>query len=292
MQLSIFGHARSPQKRARYAAVITLLLFASAKLLASATPPAPITVFAASSLTDSLQKVSAAFTATTGIPVRHSFAASSTLARQIENGARVDVLLSADEVWMDYLQARLLVDGRSRLTLLGNRLVLIQPAHASTPPTTPPAEISQAKDLERAIKALLDARGRLVLADTQAVPLGRYSRAALESLGLWQSLRSRLALADNARTALSLVARAESPLGIVYLTDALIEPRVSIVGILAADLHPPITYPAAATAQAQASTKKYLDFLRSEQASRLFRQSGFLTLPTSQSAATSTPAIP
>lgn len=292
MQLIIFGRTRLPHALAPCAAMIAALLLVAVNPLASAAPPAPITVFAASSLTDSLQKVSAAFTATTGIPVRHSFAASSTLARQLENGARVDVLLLADEVWMDYLQARRLIDRRSRLSLLGNQLVLIQPAHTSTPPTATLRAINQAKDLEQATKALLDARARLVLADTQAVPLGRYSRAALESLSLWQPLRSRLALADNARTALSLVARAESPLGVVYLTDALTEPRVSIVGIFAPNLHPPIIYPVAATTQAQATTKKYLDFLRSEKAIHLFGQSGFLTLPTPRSAETSAPAMP
>lgn len=257
-----------------------------------AAPPATLTVLAAASLTDSLQAVSAAFTIATGIAVRHSFAASSTLARQIENGAQVDVLLSADEAWMDYLDARNLIARETRNILLSNQLVLIRPAYGRHRTNTAPIRITQARDLEQALQSLQDPRARLVLADTRAVPLGRYSRAALESLGLWPTLQVRLALADNARSALALVARGEAPLGIVYLSDALTEPRVVVVGVFADHLHPAIRYPVAASIQAQASTKKYLDFLRSAQAADIFRQSGFLIPAQPASAATPSHATP
>lgn len=256
----------------------------------------PLTVFAAASLTDVLQDVSAAFTANTGIKVRHVFAASSTLARQIENGARADMFISADQAWMDYLEARQYIAQSTRLDLLGNHLVIIAPQR---PPRARPAATRSAdtiptvrrkQDMESILTALSDPRTRVTLADPSGVPLGRYSRSALVSLNLWSRLRPHLALADNSRSALALVARGESPLGIVYATDAMAEPQVKVLAQLSPDLHPKIVYPAAllresanvtARGAAQANrgrAESYLEFLQSDAAAKLFRQKGFTSL--------------
>ena len=258
--------------------------------------PKPLTVFAAASLTDVWQDVSAAFTTQTGIEVRHVFAASSTLARQIENGARADIFVSADGVWMDYLEARKRIDQRTRLDLLGNHLVIIapqRPTRARSPETRPYDTIPtlrREQDLDSMLTVLADPRARFTLADPSGVPLGRYSRSALVSLNLWSTLRPRLALADNARSALALVARGESPLGIVYATDAMAEPRVHVLAQLSPDLHPKIVYPAAMLREStntasrggaqgnRGRAESYLEFLQSDVAAELFRQKGFTPL--------------
>lgn len=238
--------------------------------------PERITIFAAASLTEPLQRVSQAFSDETGIEVRHSFAASSTIARQIENGARADVFISADDAWMDYLETRSLIARGTRTVLLGNRLALIAPTDPLiTRPAPLPLVIRSQEALQRLLLPLQDPRSRLILADPQGVPLGRYSRAALESLETWDAVRTRLAIADNARTALALVARGESPLGIVYETDAMSEDRVRILGLFDEALHPPIVYPAAATLNASPTARRYLDFLRSGPARRVFIEAGF-----------------
>ncbi|MFZ4534130.1 MAG: molybdate ABC transporter substrate-binding protein, partial [Alsobacter sp.] len=180
----------------------------------------PLTVFAAASLKTALDEVAPVFTATTGIPVRFSYAASSALARQIENGAPADVFASADLEWMDYLQQRRLVKPESRLNLLGNRLVVIAPADTAL------------RDLPltaAAISGALGPTGRLATGEVASVPAGRYAKAALQSLGLWTLAEPRLAQSENVRAALSFVARGEAPLGIVYTTDASSEPKVKVV---------------------------------------------------------------
>lgn len=224
-----------------------------------------ITVFAAASLTDALQEITAEFDKTSGITVRLSFAASSALARQIENGAPADVFFSADLEWMDYLQAHKLIDSGSRRNLLGNRLVLIAPS---------------ASPLKLSIKPHFDlagalGKGRLATGDPDSVPVGRYARAALTSLGVWSDVEPRLVRAENVRAALAFVDRGEAPLGIVYQTDALIDPGVRIVDVFPADTHPPITYPIALTVGARSGAREYADFLRSPKAAAVFVKFGF-----------------
>jgi molybdate transport system substrate-binding protein len=225
-----------------------------------------LTVFAAASLTDSLQKISDAYTQSSGVPVRLSFAASSALARQIEAGARADVFFSADQEWMDYLEQRKLINGPSRTELLGNRLALIAPRDSKVAIKLAP----NAPLLET-----LGRSGRLAIGDPDAVPAGRYGKAALTSLGLWSALESRLARAENVRVALIYVARGEAPLGIVYSTDAAIEPRVRVVGLFPESSHPSITYPVATTTIARPHAAKYLDYLRSEAVRKVFEEAGF-----------------
>lgn len=225
---------------------------------------ADVTVFAAASLTDVLQRIGAAYTRTTGESVVFSFAGTATLARQIEAGARADIFVSADAEWMDELTTRGLVDATTRRDVFATRLVLIAPADAKTALT-----IGQRFPLT----ATLGANGRLSLADPQSVPAGRYAKAALVSLGVWDEVATRIAVSDNVRTAMSFVARGEAPLGIVYETDARIEPRVKVLGVFPSGSHPPIRYPAAAVRGGDG--KKFLAFLAGAEARAIAVGAGF-----------------
>ena len=241
-------------------------------------PAAPqqtaITVFAAASLKNALDDVNAAFLKRTGIKVVASYAATSALVRQIEQGAPADVFASADLEWMDYGIKHKLVRDETRINLLGNRLVLIAPAESKIGPVT----IAPGFDLPR-----LAGDGRIVTGDVKAVPAGRYAKAALEKLGAWSSIENRMATVENVRVALTLVARGEAPLGIVYETDAKVEPGVKIVGHFPADSYPDIVYPVAATTGAKPEATRYLDFLRTQAAKTVFETYGFtfLVRPTS-----------
>jgi molybdate transport system substrate-binding protein len=226
-------------------------------------------VFAAASLTDTLQKVSDAYTARGGARVKLSFAASSALARQIEAGARADVYFPADQEWMDYLETRRLIDASSRIDLLGNRLALIAPGED-------PGAATLAQP--RSILEALGAKGRLATGDPDSVPAGKYAKAALISLGLWKDVEARLARAENVRVALSYVARGEAPLGVVYSTDAAAEPRVQVIELFPESSHAPITYPIAAVARARPAARGYLAFLRGPEARKVFVDAGFRAL--------------
>ena len=226
---------------------------------------APLTVFAAASLKESLDEAAAAYQHATGTPVRVSYAASSALARQIEQGAPAQVFASADLEWMDYLQKRNLIDVGSRHNLLGNRLVLVAP-QAST------AKVDLAKP--GSIAAALG-EGRLAIGQTASVPAGKYGRAALESLGQWDTVSSHLAESESVRAALMLVARGETPLGIVYASDAKAEPRVRVVATFPDTSHPPIVYPVAALRDAPASAREFVRWLSSPAARAIFERRGF-----------------
>ena len=254
----------------RYFIVAACVLLSRTINAAAPEPPAALTVFAAASLADTLQSIGDAYTGATGVPVRMSFAASSALARQIEAGARADIFFSADQDWMDYLAQHGLIDDASRMDLLGNRLALIAPRDST---------VSIELDRNVALSEALGARGRLAVADPDSVPAGKYARAALRALGSWTRVEARLARAENVRVALSYVARGETPLGIVYATDAAIEPRVRVVALFPERSHAPITYPVAATAIAHEGAQAYLTFLRGEQARRIFVRAGFEILP-------------
>src|SRR5262249_11298956 len=228
-----------------------------------------ITVFAAASMKNALDDINAAFTKSTGIKVVASYAASSALMKQIEQGAPADVFASADLDWMDYGSQKRLINDATRVNLLGNQLVLIAPKDSKLDNVT----IGPRFDL-----AKLAGDGRIVTGDVQAVPVGKYAKAALEKLGSWDAASSKFAMTENVRAALTLVARGEAPLGIVYATDAKVEPRVKIVGTFPADSHPEIVYPVAATATAKPEADTYLRYLRSAAAKAVFEQYGFVSL--------------
>src|SRR5688572_1901958 len=221
-------------------------------------------VFAAASLTDALGELSPHWEKAAGMPVRLSFAASSVLARQIEAGGRADVFISADQEWMDYLQARGLLEQSTRRELAGNRLVLIAPADSGIE-----LRIAPGFRLAAALGT-----GRLSTGDPDTVPVGRYARSALVSLGVWDEIRDRLVRADNVRGALMFVARGEAPLGIVYNTDAVMDSRVRIVDTFPENSHAPITCPGAVTIAANNEARAFLEFLGSPAARDTWRRFG------------------
>ena len=251
-----------------------LAAFAAAIVTAGAPPSGvaqekTITVFAAASMKNALDDVDSIFTKQSGIKVVASYAASSALMKQIEQGAPADVFLSADVDWMDYGAKRNLIKNDTRLNLLGNRLVLIAPKDSKLDNVT----IAPGFDL-----AALAGGGRIATGDVRAVPAGLYAKAALEKLGVWASVESKLAMAENVRAALVLVARGEAPLGIVYETDARIDPGVKIIGVFPEDSHPPIVYPVALTKDAKPDAAQYLAFLRTPDAKAIFERYGFRVL--------------
>src|SRR6202049_2451131 len=233
-----------------------------------------ITVFAAASMKNALDDVDAAFTKQSGIKVVASYDASSALMKQIEGGAPADVFVSADLKWMDYGSQKKLIKDDTRVNLLGNTLVLIAPKDSKIDKVT----IAPGFDL-----AKLAGDGRIATGDVKAVPVGIYAQAALEKLGVWSSAEPKMAMTANVRAALVLVARGEAPLGIVYSTDAKVEPGVKVVGVFPDDSHDPIIYPVAATVGAKPEATRYLAFLRSQAAKTIFESYGFVVLmnPTS-----------
>ena len=231
--------------------------------------PTQLLVFAAASLSEALDEVGRVFTTRTGVRVNASYAASSVLAKQIEAGAPADAFFSADLAWVDYLDERGLLKRGSRRDVLGNSLVLIAPAES-------PLRLSVAPGFD--LTAALG-EGRLATADPDSVPAGKYARAALTKLGVWQSVSDRLVRGENVRAALAYVARGEAPLGIVYQTDAQAEKRVRVVGVFPEDSHPPITYPLALTVRARPEAARFADFLASDTARQIFTRHGFTALP-------------
>ena len=226
-----------------------------------------ITVFAAASLKNVLDDTNALFTKATGIKVITSYAASPALARQIEQSAPANIFISADLQWMDYLTERKLIKPDTRINLLGNKLVLIAPLDSRLAHVT----ISQGFDIGK-----LAGDDRIAVADVKSVPAGLYARAALEKLGAWSAAEPKLAQAENIRAALAFVARGETPIGIVYETDAKIEPKVKVIGVFPENSYPPITYPVAATANTNnAGAPRYLEFLRTTAAKAIFEKYGF-----------------
>jgi len=247
----------------------------TAVALAAAAPPAlaqgkVIVVEAAASLKNALDDADAGFAAAGMGKATAVYGASSTLAKQIENGAPSDVFISADEDWMNYLAGKQLIKADTRSDLLGNAIVLVAPADSKVS-----TEIKPGFPL-----AQLLAGGKLAMADPASVPAGKYGRAALEELGVWASVADKVAAAENVRAALLLVERGEAPLGIVYRTDAAADKGVKIVASFPEDTHPRIIYPIAVTAQAKdpATAAAYLAFLRSDKAKAAFEKQGFTVL--------------
>ena len=247
------------------------LVLAFAVSLAAIPSPAAaqdksLTIFAAASMKNALDEIDAAYDAKTGAKITVSYAASSALARQIEQGAPADVFISADTDWMDYAIGKKTINEPSRVNLLGNSIVLITPKDSKIDNVN----IGPGFDL-----AKLAGDGRIATGDVKSVPAGKYAKAALEKLGAWQAAEPKFAMAVDVRAALTLVARGEAALGIVYSTDAKVEPGVKIVGTFPADSHPSIIYPVAATTTAKPEASNYLAFLRSTAAKTIFEKYGF-----------------
>ena len=223
-----------------------------------------VLVFAAVSLTEALTDVGEAY-AKTGAPKPvFSFAASSALARQIENGAPAGLFLSADEEWMDYLAQRKLIVAPTRTSFLGNTLVLVTPADR-------PSSITIGPDFSKALST-----GKLSLADPTSIPAGRYAKAALESLGVWAAVEANVVRADNVRGALAFVERGEAAAGIVYATDAVLTKKVVVTATFLPSSHPPISYPLATVAgHDNAAARAFREFLLGDEAKAVFRKFGF-----------------
>jgi molybdate transport system substrate-binding protein len=228
-----------------------------------------VLVFAAASLKNALDDVARQWQGETGKKVAISYAASNNLIKQIEQGAPADIFISADLDWMNYGQQKNLIKPETRANLLGNRIVLIAPKDS-----TASIKVEKGFDLAAALKG-----GRLAMGNVDAVPAGKYGKAALEKLGAWDGVKDRIAQAESVRAALLLVARGETPLGIVYQTDAASEPDVRIVGTFPEDTHPPIIYPAALTKDTNnAIAADFLKYIRSPTARPAFERQGFTVL--------------
>lgn len=223
----------------------------------------PLRIYAAASLKSALDGLSAVWP---GGPLTVSFAGSSTLTRQLQAGAEADIVILANQAWMDVLAAEGLLAAHSRRDLLTNRLVVIAADPAAAPLTLHPGV-----DLTPLV-----ADGRMAMALVDAVPAGIYGKAALQSLGAWEALAPHVAQADNVRAALALVASGAAPYGIVYATDARAEPGVAVVAQIDPSLHPPIRYPVAALRTSQhPDTAAFLAFLDSAEAWAIFATHGF-----------------
>jgi molybdate transport system substrate-binding protein len=219
------------------------------------------TIFAAASLKNALDEVAATYPSKPVI----AYGASSALAKQIENGAPADLFISADLDWMDYLDRKGLLAPGTRKNLLGNRLVLIAPAKH-------PLKLQPAPGFDLSGNL---GNGRIALAEPGSVPAGKYAKAALRKLGVWDQVSGKVAAADNVRAALLLVARGEAPLGIVYQTDARAEPNVMVAGVFPTDSYPPIVYPAAALKGAKPGATQFLEHLWRPQSRAIFAKHGF-----------------
>ncbi len=245
------------------------LIAAALPLSFAAAQEQTLTVFAAASMKNSLDDANAAFTKATGVKVNASYAASSALAKQMESGAPADVFISADLNWMDYVAGKNLIKADTRYNLLGNKLVLISGKDSKIANV----KIEQGFDI-----AKLAGDGRIAVADVKAVPAGLYAKAALEKLGSWAAAEPKLAQAENVRATMAFVARGETQIGIVYETDAKVEPNVKIAGVFPDGSYPPVIYPVAATAAAKPDATKYLTFLRGAEAKAIFEKYGFSIL--------------
>jgi molybdate transport system substrate-binding protein len=229
---------------------------------------AGLTIYAASSLTDAFKDLGKLWAAKGHAPISFNFASSSVLAQQIEHGAQANIFASADELWMDRVQADHRIAPATRADIVANTLVLVEPKA-----TLKPVSIKPGLDLA----AILGPGGRLAVGDPAHVPAGIYAAQALRKLGLWESVKSRLAPAENVRSALMLVSAGEAPAGIVYGSDVKVAPGVGVAGTFPAESHDPIRYPAAATSQG--GTKEalaFLAFLHTQPAQTVFAQYGFL----------------
>ncbi len=253
----------------RRLALAAALLLASALALPASAKAEDITIFAAASMKNALDEIVTAWNAETGNTAVVSYAGSSALAKQIQGGAPADLFISAAVNWMDTLEEGGLIKPETRVDLLGNAIVLV--AHGND---AAPVEIAPGFDL-----AGMLGENKLAMAMVDSVPAGVYGKAALTSLGVWDAVEPKVAQADNVRAALALVATGEAPMGVVYATDAVAEPGVSVVGTFPADTHPAIIYPAAITAEtSKPEAEAFLTYLSGAKAQAAFEGQGFTVL--------------
>lgn len=225
-----------------------------------------IRIFAAASTTNAVGSIIRVYTAETGKGVVPSFASSSTLAKQISQGAPADIYLAANPKWMDFIEGEGLVASGTRISLLGNRITLIQPGAGELK-----VDISRETDL-----AGILGDDKLAMGDPDHVPAGIYGRKALAFLGLWRSVSPKVARTKDVRAALALVERAEAPLGIVYATDAAISGKVRVVALFPENTHPPVIYPACIiNGRAGKNARAFFKFLKGPKAAEIFKSHGF-----------------
>ncbi|MEY4921394.1 MAG: molybdate transporter, periplasmic molybdate-binding protein [Pseudomonadota bacterium] len=250
-------------KLSQWAASAVLLVVFSSSAIAAGN----VTIFAAASLTNALQDIAAQYQKEKQVDVVASYASSSTLARQIEQGAPADLFISASQQWMDYAIDKQQIVANTRYTLLGNTLVLIAPQNSKID--------SVVIDKKTDWKKLLDG-GRLAVGDPDHVPAGIYAKESLEHLDAWAVLAPEMARANNVRSAMALVERAEAPLGIVYGSDAIASNKVKVVGTFSEASHKPIEYPMAIIKGHENQTvNDFYDYLKSPQATEIFKIYGF-----------------
>lgn len=262
--------SRTIRKFVFWLAMVCLFVpMSSPSLVNGASAPAPVMVFAAASTTNAVAEIAKLFSDKYPIRVTLSFASSSTLAKQIQNGAPAAVYISANKKWMDFLEEKKQIEPDTRFDLLSNRIVLIAPADQ---------DISIDLVSRGAAGHLIEYLGgyRLAMGDPAHVPAGIYGQQALETLGLWDRVKKKIARAKDVRSALMLVARGETPLGLVYATDAAISKRVRVAGTFPLDSHPPIVYPVAlVSGNNTPSARTFIGFLKTSEAKTVFEKYGF-----------------
>jgi len=256
-------------RRSWLSLIVSAVLLLGAGIVSAGAQNKDVLIFAAASLKNALDDVAAQWQRETGKKVAISYAASNTLVRQIEQGAPADIFMSADLDWMDYGQRKDLIKVETRSNLLGNRIVLIAPKDSRIS-----VNIEPGLDLAAMLKG-----GRLAMGNVDAIPAGKYGKAALEKLGAWEGVKDKIAQAENVRAALLFVSRGEAPLGIVYQTDAASDPGVKIVGTFPENTYPPIIYPVALTkGSAHPDAQTFLNYIRSPAARPAFERQGFTVL--------------
>lgn len=243
---------------------VVVLFVAVGIFISPAQAEEKITIFAAASLTNVIGEITAEYAQSSTLEFRNSFAASSALARQIENGAPAQLFISADRKWMDYLAGKNLIDIASSVDLLNNRLVLIAPKGRKFQ-----VQFDPAFDLAKAFD------GKLCTGEVESVPVGIYAKQALSSLDWWEGMKPRVVGAQDVRAALVFVERGECAAGIVYETDARVSTKVDVVGVFPAGSHEPVVYPAALVGDATPEAGAFLQYLKSEQAGKIFTKHGF-----------------
>lgn len=257
-------------RRATFAAIAaTAMAVLTTTIAPAAAQTRDVVVFAAASLKNALDEIVGQWQRETGKKVVVSYAASNALIKQIEQGAPADMFISADLDWMDYGQQKGLIKPDTRSNWLGNRLVLIAPKDANVTVSLRPG-----LDLAPLLRG-----GRLAMASVDAVPAGKYGKAALEKLGAWDGVKDKIAQGESVRAALLFVSRGEAPLGIVYQTDAAADPSVKIVAAFPEDTHPPIVYPIALTKEStNPDAVAFLNYLKSPAARPALERQGFTVL--------------
>ncbi|MEN8422721.1 molybdate ABC transporter substrate-binding protein [Acinetobacter junii] len=246
----------------RYALAVCVGLFSHTQAFAVD----KVTVYAAASLTNAINELDVIYEQKNKVQIQTSYAGSSTLAKQIEAGAPADIFISADVQWMDYLQKKQLVSANDRVNLLGNRLVVIAPKARPIK-----LKIDKSFDFTRVVQ------GKWCTGDTKSVPVGKYAKQALTSIGWWDKVSTRLVETEDVRAALNFVARGECQLGIVYATDAAISKNVVIIGTFPENTHQPIIYPIGLV-EKNTESMKFYKFLQSSQAKKVFKKYGFSVL--------------